>query len=327
MEQKMCGKCSCVQKNVWEINLDDMTIDAQISREYNNKRLPAVGDNVYMHKDSYGNYLIDDVFNVKNELFRINKGKKQVFASNIDIVFVVSSMNNEFNVGKIERFMIIGDIPNAKRVIILSKKDLCSAPELFVEVVKSRFPNTEVIVTNALEGDGIEQVKNVWGRGEAAIFIGSSGVGKSTLINALANESIMKTGAIREKDDKGRHTTTTRNLFVLRDGRIVIDTPGVRSIGVSIDENQDGIQEVFERIIEIEKQCRFANCTHKNPKGCAILKAIEDGTIDKSEYERYVKFKKKEASRREIQQEDNDLPEWKKIQSTKERKKHSRNRF
>lgn len=323
MEKFLNGKCCCVQKNLWEILVVENVVKAQISKDYSNDRLPVVGDNVTLHIDDYNNYLIDNVHNLKNELFRISKGEKQVFASNIDIVFVVSSMNNEFNIGKLERFMIIGDIPNAKRVIILTKKDLCDSPSLFIEVVKARFPNTEIITTNAINNDGIDQIKKVWNSGESAIFIGSSGVGKSTLVNALINKAIMKTGTIRENDDKGRHTTTTRNLFNLPDGRIMIDTPGVRSVGVSIEENQDGIQEVFKNIIEIEKQCKYTNCTHKNPNGCAVLKAISDGVIDETEYNRYLKFKKKETSRRAIQQIDNDLPKWKKIQSTKDRKKQS----
>ena len=212
-------------KNLWEILINEKLVKAQISKEYNNDRLPVVGDNVSLHIDNYNNYLINKIYDLKNKLFRISKGKKQVFASNIDIVFVVSSMNNEFNIGKLERFMIIGDIPNAKRVIILTKKDLCDSPSLFIEVVKTRFPNTDVITTNAIDNDSIDQIKEVWNSGESAIFIGSSGVGKSTLVNALSDKSVMKTGTVREKDDKGRHTTTTRNLFILPDGRIVIDTP------------------------------------------------------------------------------------------------------
>lgn len=323
MIEKLFGKCSCVQKNLWEVKIDNDTIKAQISKDYNNKRLPAVGDNIVMHKDDYGNYLIDEIPDIRNELFRINNGKKQVFASNIDVIFVVSSMNNEFNIAKIERFMIIADIPNTKRAIILTKKDLCTEPELFIEIVQARFPNVSVFATNALNKDGIEQVKSIWNSGESAIYIGSSGVGKSTLVNALADDAIMKTGAIKN-DGKGRHTTTTRNLFCLEDGRIVIDTPGVRSVGVSIDENKDGIKDVFQHIIEIEKQCKFANCTHKNPNGCAILKAIANGEIKEDEFQRYIKFKKKEASRRAIQQGNNDLPEWKKMQNAKNRKKQSK---
>lgn len=317
------GKCSLIQRSLWEINSNGQIYSAQIDKTFS-QDLPCVGDDVKARVDEYGKIYITEVGKRKNELFRFKDGKKQNIASNIDVVFVVSSMNNEFNIRKIERFAIIGKIPNSRLCFILTKKDLCENPEEFAIKVKNRFPNCEVVVTSALENDGLEAVLRLWNQGETAIFIGSSGVGKSTLINALAKKELMKTGEIRKVDDKGRHTTTTRSLFVIEGGRIVIDTPGVRSVGVSEEENSEGVENIFSEIIEIEQECRFNNCDHSEGAiGCAIRKAINEGVISEDFLSSYLKYKKKENSRRQKKEGDPGIPTWKKTQIAKQKKNNS----
>lgn len=319
------AKCSSVNRTNWEIVSEDGKHQAQLDRQYNEKSLPVVGDDVYAYFDEWGNCYISSIGERKNLLSRTNNGSKQPIASNIDIVFVVSSMNNEFNIGKLERFAIIGNVPNSRLCFILTKKDLCDFPSAFVDLVKHRFPNNMVFATDAINNDGVDEILNHWREGEVAIFIGSSGVGKSTIINAFAKREIMKTGAIREKDSKGKHTTTSRNLFYLDNNRVVIDTPGVRAVGVSTLDNDDGIKEIFNEIIELEGQCRYSNCSHTHEKDCAVKEALNEGILTQDLLDRYLKFKRKEKSRKEIMQEDNgDIPDWKKVQMTKNRKKSTR---
>lgn len=322
MGNELILKCSSVNRNNWELTDGTNKYFAQIDKTYNKLSLPVVGDNVHAYVDEWGNYYITTIENRKNLLSRSNSGSKQPIASNIDVVFVVSSMNNEFNIGKLERFAIIGNINDSRLCFILTKKDLCDNAEAFIEVVKNRFPSSMVFATDATRNEGIEEILDYWKEGEVAIFIGSSGVGKSTIINAFADRELMKTGAIREKDSKGKHTTTSRNLFYLDNNRVVIDTPGVRAVGVSSYENDGGIKSIFAEIIELEKDCKYSNCTHTHEKECAIKDALEKGVLTFDLLNRYLKFKRKEKSRKEIMQEDNeDIPDWKKREMTKNRKK------
>jgi len=322
MKKEFVAKCSSVNRNNWELNDGVNKYLAQIDKSYDKYSLPIVGDNVEAYIDEWNNCYITTVKERKNMLSRRNNGSKQPIASNIDVVFVVTSMNNEFNIAKLERFAIIGNVPDSRLCFILTKKDLCVDPELFINIVKERFPNNLVFATDATRNDGIAPILENWAEGEVAIFIGSSGVGKSTIINAIAERELMKTGAIREKDSKGKHTTTSRNLFYIENNRIVIDTPGVRGVGVSSLENEDGIKAIFSEIIELEHECKYDDCSHTHENHCAIKSAIEKGIITEELLNRYLKFKRKEKSRKQIMQEDmEDVPEWKKIQMTKDRKK------
>jgi len=322
MGKKFIAKCSSVNRNNWELNDGKNKYIAQIDKNYDKFYLPIVGDNVEAYIDEWDNCYITTIKERKNLLSRRNNGNKQSIAANIDVVFIVSSMNNEFNIAKLERFAIIGNVPNSRLCFILTKKDLCVDPELFINIVKERFPNNLVFATDATRNDGIAPILENWHEGEVAIFIGSSGVGKSTIINAIAEKELMKTGTIREKDSKGKHTTTSRNLFYIDNNRIVIDTPGVRAVGVSSLENDDGIKAIFNEIIELERECKYTDCSHTHENDCAIKEAINKGVITEELLNRYLKFKRKEISRKQIMQEDTeDIPEWKKAQMTKDRKK------
>lgn len=296
------GRVISVNKNNWNILLNNESVIATIRKKKNHDELPVVGDYVIINKDKYDNYTIEKIVNRKNTLKKLSidrttekykKGKEQILASNVDIVFIVTSLNNDFNIARLERLVLLGNKANSKIAFILTKSDLCSLKdrENYKKIIEDRF-NYPVFIISSYNKEGIDDLKSVWKENETAVFIGSSGVGKSTLINTLLDNDEIKTNDIRHKDDKGKHTTTSRNLYVLKDSRIVIDEPGIRSV-VSNDMNSD-LNVVFSKIIELSKECKYTTCTHENIKVCRILQAIENGEISEEEFNRYKKLQSKE---------------------------------
>lgn len=296
------GRVISVNKNNWNILLNNESVIATIRKKKNHDELPVVGDYVIINKDKYDNYTIEKIVNRKNTLKKLSidrttekykNGKEQILASNVDIVFIVTSLNNDFNIARLERLVLLGNKANSKIAFILTKSDLCSLKdrENYKKIIEDRF-NYPVFIISSYNKEGIDDLKSVWKENETAVFIGSSGVGKSTLINTLLDNDEIKTNDIRHKDDKGKHTTTSRNLYVLKDSRIVIDEPGIRSV-VSNDMNSD-LNVVFSKIIELSKECKYTTCTHENIKVCRILQAIENGEISKEEFNRYKKLQNKE---------------------------------
>lgn len=296
------GRVISVNKNNWNILLNNESVIATIRKKKNHDELPVVGDYVIINKDEYDNYIIEKIVNRKNTLKKLSidrttekykKGKEQILASNVDIVFIVTSLNNDFNIARLERLVLLGNKANSKIAFILTKSDLCSLKdrENYKKIIEDRF-NYPVFIISSYNKEGIDDLKSVWKENETAVFIGSSGVGKSTLINTLLGNDEIKTNDIRHKDDKGKHTTTSRNLYVLKDSRIVIDEPGIRSV-VSNDINSD-LNVVFSKIIELSKECKYTTCTHENIKVCRILQAIENGEISQEEFNRYKKLQNKE---------------------------------
>lgn len=296
------GRVISVNKNNWNILLNNESVIATIRKKKNHDELPVVGDYVIINKDEYDNYTIEKIVNRKNTLKKLSvdrttekykNGKEQILASNVDIVFIVTSLNNDFNIARLERLVLLGNKANSKIAFILTKSDLCSLKdrENYKKIIEDRF-NYPVFIISSYNKEGIDDLKSVWKENETAVFIGSSGVGKSTLINTLLDNNEIKTNDIRHKDDKGKHTTTSRNLYVLKDSRIVIDEPGIRSV-VSNDMDSD-LNVVFSKIIELSKECKYTTCTHENIKVCRILQAIENGEISQEEFNRYKKLQSKE---------------------------------
>lgn len=296
------GRVISVNKNNWNVLFNNENVTATIRKKKNRDELPVVGDYVTINKDEYDNYTIEEIVNRKNTLKKLSidratekykNGKEQILASNVDIVFIVTSLNNDFNIARLERLVLLGNKANSKIAFILTKSDLCSIKdrENYRKIIEERF-NYPVFIISSYNKEGIDDLKSVWKENETAVFIGSSGVEKSTLINTLLDNSEIKTNDIRHKDDKGKHTTTSRNLYILKDSRIVIDEPGIRSVA-SNDMNSD-LNVVFSKIIELSKECKYTTCTHENIKVCRILQAIENGEISQEEFNRYKKLQSKE---------------------------------
>ncbi|EGO65099.1 ribosome small subunit-dependent GTPase A [Acetonema longum] len=253
---------------------------------------PAVGDFVMTDRTggSSGNAVIYQVL-TRNSVFErkaVGGGQQtQVIAANIDTVFICMSLNSDYNLSRLERYLAVAWNSGAAPVVVLTKADLCSDLQSVIAEIESVTPGTNVIITSSCDPSSSEKLLPYLQPGLTASFTGSSGVGKSTLINRLAGEELLRTSVIRQ-DDKGRHTTTRRELLVLPQGGIVIDTPGMRELGVeSVD-----LAQSFSDIDDLSSHCRFRDCTHTTEPGCALLKALKTGTLDARRLESYRKLKR-----------------------------------
>lgn len=215
---------------------------------------------------------------------------EQVVAANFDYVFIMCSLNLDFNVGRIQRYLAAAWQSGGIPVIILTKTDLCEDYEEQLWQVQKASATVDVVAVSAKTGDGLNLLAPYLGKGKTIVFLGSSGVGKSSLVNALAEEEIMKVNEIREDDSKGRHTTTYRQLIKLPDGTLVIDTPGMREI--SLWDANDGLSELFSDIENLFMQCKFKNCHHDTEPGCAIKAALASGELSEERWQSYCNLKK-----------------------------------
>lgn len=251
---------------------------------------PAVGDYVVATWPEDGsNSIIESVFPRKSAFVRKAAGvdsHEQIVAANIDVVFVCMSVNNDFNVRRMERYIAMSWDSGAIPVVVLTKTDLCENIGEKILQTQAVVAGADIVTVSSLTDD-YDSVKMYLKPGKTIAFLGSSGVGKSTLINKLIGEDIIATAAIRN-DDKGRHTTTHRELITLSNGAYVIDTPGMRELGMW--NNESGIEMAFWDIEDLIAQCRFSDCTHKNEPGCAIIKALEDGSLKESRWNSYRKL-------------------------------------
>lgn len=253
-------------------------------------KFPTVGDFVMVSsEDSGGNAIIHHVLTRKSIFLRTAvgiSGQAQPIAANIDIVFLCMSLNNNFNLSRLERYLSVAWDSGATPVILLTKADLCDNLQQSVLQVEKVSAFSDVIPLSMFDADIETKLSNYLTCGITSAFIGSSGVGKSTLINKLLGEDILLTNEIG-KADKGRHTTTGREMYPTAFGGVLIDTPGMRELGA---ESAD-LSKTFDEIEALARQCKFNNCTHTNEPGCAILRALADGTIDQRRLNSYVKLK------------------------------------
>ena len=219
----------------------------------------------------------------------------QTIAANVDVVFIVTSLNAELNLRRLERYLAVAWESGATPVVVLSKSDLDADVPGHLAAVESVAIGVEVISTSAVSGTGIDGVRAHLGPGRTVAFIGSSGVGKSTLVNALAGHELLTTAGIREDDARGRHTTTRRQLVPLAEG-LVIDTPGMRELGLL---DGDGLASAFEDIETVAMSCRFNDCRHETEPGCAIRAALASGALDAARFAAFRKLER-EARRAEL---------------------------
>lgn len=260
---------------------------------------PAVGDFVLLRYNETGMSQITKVCKRKSKFSRpdytghgagyVKTILEQVVAANFDYVFILASLNNDFNINRIMRYITVAWESGGIPVVLLTKKDLVTDYEKQVEQVRAQALGVEVIAVSSVSGDGLEQLEPYMKPGKTVVFLGSSGVGKSTLVNALAGETIMNVNTIREDDNKGRHTTTHRQLILLKNKVMIIDTPGMRELGMW--DIGEGLGEAFIDLEELFLQCRFSDCTHQSEPGCAVLAAIEDGTLEFSRWKNYLQLR------------------------------------
>lgn len=254
----------------------------------------------------------------RNLIRRMQAGKMQGLAANLDIIFIVTSANQDFNLARLERYYIIAKESRAKICFVLSKIDLSNNHEELANIIKERFPQSIVEKTSIYDSNESFPLFSHWNENETAVFLGSSGVGKSSLINLMLEDEIIKTKSIRESDGHGRHTTTVRHMYVLPNNRVVIDTPGLRSVGISA--KADTINELFPEIKELEIKCKFNNCSHLSEPGCAIREGLDNDELDYERYLRYLKLVGDEAKRHVLLKG----KAYQKEQILKEQKKMSR---
>jgi ribosome biogenesis GTPase len=218
------------------------------------------------------------------------RAEEQVLAANIDTVFIVCGLDADFNLRRIERYVAVAWDSGTTPVIVLNKADLCSDVEERMGEVEDVAPGVPVYPVSAVKNEGLEVFQQYLGLGRTAVLLGSSGVGKSTIINSMLGEERLKVRAVREYDGRGRHTTTHREMIFLPAGGIIIDTPGLREIQAWSDAR--GISRAFEDIEAFAGQCRFRDCRHEREPGCAVRQAIKNGILSAERYRSYVKLRK-----------------------------------
>lgn len=282
-------------RNLYQIITESGFCQAEVSGKFQHKAerltdFPAVGDWVMVSKTE-DQAIIHCVLNRKSVLTREAAGTSkqgQIIASNIDVVFICMSLNDNFNVHRVERYLTLAWDSGALPVVVLTKADLCDDLSDKLHELEDVCLGVDIIVCSVESNQGYDDLLSFTTRNRTIAFVGSSGVGKSTLINWLVGKDILMTKEIRSTDSKGRHTTTSRELLILPNGGVVIDTPGMRELQIYVGD----LSKTFTDIEQIAQKCKFRDCTHQNEPGCAVRHAIEQGELSKNRLDSYLKLQR-----------------------------------
>jgi ribosome biogenesis GTPase / thiamine phosphate phosphatase len=258
---------------------------------------PAVGDWVTMTVYDSDLAIIHKILPRKSVLERQAVGKfgeKQIISTNIDVAFIIQSIDNNFSINRLERYLTICYSADIEPILVVSKIDLSTETDIqnITKQLETREKKVKYILLSNVTHQGLDQIIGVLQKGKTYCVVGSSGVGKSTLINNLLKKNILKTGQISQSTNKGKHITDHRELFVLENGGIIVDTPGTRELGVTDDI--EGIKTTFQEIFNLSLKCKFQDCRHINETGCAVIEALNNGTIDKDSLENFIRIQKEQ---------------------------------
>ncbi|MCP4704513.1 MAG: ribosome small subunit-dependent GTPase A [candidate division Zixibacteria bacterium] len=301
------ARISCEHRNLYHVITENGDLTAEVSGRFRHETssradFPVVGDWVVIApQENQQSAIIHAVLPRQSSFSRkailgggpaygMGKTEEQVLVANINSVFLVSGLDGDFNLRRVERYLTIAWDSGATPVIVLNKADLPDNANEYIEKAEEIAVGVPILTVSAKTGDGIESLLQYIPKGQTVTLLGSSGVGKSSIINNLLGEDQIKIGGLRKSDGKGKHTTTYRELLVLPNGGIVIDTPGMRELQAWSED--EGMEKTFGDIDELATKCKFNDCSHETEPGCAIQQALEDGTLDKKRYKGYLRLQK-----------------------------------
>lgn len=285
------ARVTASHRDRYDLVCEEGECGAHLKRSVRFPEVPTTGDFVALKYNPMGDGAIAALLPRRTVFLRLDSftGNAQAVAANFDFVFITTSLNGDFNVRRLERYYALALESGAQPVFLLTKLDCAIDAPGKIARAEDVAKGAPVVAVSAVTGEGLGLLADYARPGMTIALLGSSGVGKSTLVNALEGREIMKVNAIREDDSKGRHTTTYRQLILLRSGALVIDTPGMRELGMW--DAGAGVAEAFDDIAALAAQCRFRDCTHAREPGCAVRRAIEAGTADPRRVENYMKLK------------------------------------
>jgi len=260
---------------------------------FTEETFPKVGDFVLYNEVSPGKAVIQEIVPRTSTVARkaVETGAMQVIVANVDIIFIIMGLDNDFNLGRLERYLLLAKQSKVESVVILNKSDSVEDSQQYVTLAKEVAGDAPIYAVSALSGEGMESLLIHLQLEKTAVLLGSSGAGKSTITNWLLRENVQRVHKVRKDDGRGKHTTTSRQLFVLPTGGYLIDTPGMRELSV-LESTTEDENAVFETIDTLSTQCQFTNCDHEKSKGCAVLAALEEGEVSERQLQNYQKLQK-----------------------------------